>query len=188
MTGTLDTSTASAVDRETLLVELVDERGHARGSLSVAAAHTAPGRLHRAFSVLLFDAAGQVLLQQRASVKTRFPRLWTNTCCGHPAPGQPVAEAAVKRLHEELGLAADLTEVGVFTYQATDPNTGRVEFEYDHVLIGTLENAAPQPNPDEVDDLDWVDPAALADRVAAEPARYTPWLAGVLATVAATRA
>lgn len=180
MTGTLDTSD---VDRETLLVELVDEQGRARGSLSVAAAHTAPGRLHRAFSVLLFDADGQVLLQQRAGVKTRFPLLWTNTCCGHPAPGQSVVEAATKRLHEELGVTADLTEVGTFTYQATDPNTGRVEFEYDHVLIGRLEDATPQPNPAEVDDIAWVDPDTLATEVAADPARYTPWLAGVLAAV-----
>ncbi|MTJ67006.1 isopentenyl-diphosphate Delta-isomerase [Nocardia seriolae] len=170
-----------------MLVELVDERGHARGSLSVAAAHTAPGRLHRAFSVLLFDADGRVLLQQRAGVKTRFPLLWTNTCCGHPEPGQAVVEAAAKRLHEELGISAELSEVGVFTYQATDPNTGRVEFEYDHVLIGLLEDTAPQPNPDEVADIAWIRPDTLADHVATTPQRYTPWLAGVLTTIAAAR-
>ncbi|MVU83100.1 isopentenyl-diphosphate Delta-isomerase [Nocardia sp. ET3-3] len=175
------------VDRETLLVELVDEQGRAQGSLSVAAAHTAPGRLHRAFSVLLFDADGRVLLQQRAGVKTRFPLLWTNTCCGHPEPGQAVVEAAAKRLHEELGITADLSEVGTFTYQATDPNTGRVEFEFDHVLIGTLEQTVPQPNPDEVDDISWVRPDTLAEQVATEPERYTPWLSGVLETVAAAR-
>ncbi|MEV6100203.1 isopentenyl-diphosphate Delta-isomerase [Nocardia sp. NPDC051981] len=187
MTGTLDASdTTPVVDRETLLVELVDEQGRAQGSLSVAAAHTAPGRLHRAFSVLLFDAAGRVLLQQRASVKTRFPLLWTNTCCGHPAPGQAVVEAAAKRLQEELGITAELSEAGTFTYQATDPNTGRVEFEFDHVLIGRLEDTAPHPNPDEVADTAWIRPDTLAENVAAEPARYTPWLSGVLRIIAAT--
>ncbi|AYF79293.1 isopentenyl-diphosphate Delta-isomerase [Nocardia yunnanensis] len=174
-------------DRESLLVELVDEQGRARGSLSVAAAHTAPGRLHRAFSVLLFDAAGRVLLQQRAGVKTRFPLLWTNTCCGHPLPGQDVVEAAATRLSEELGLTADLTEIGTFTYQAPDPDTGRVEFEYDHVLIGTLDHPAPQPNPAEVADIAWIQPDTLAENVAADPAHYTPWLAGVLTTIAAAR-
>lgn len=192
MTGSPDTShvpaAGPAVDRETLLVELVDEQGRAQGSLSVAAAHTAPGRLHRAFSVLLFDAAGQALLQQRAGVKTRFPLLWTNTCCGHPEPGQAVIEAAGKRLQEELGITAELTEIGAFTYQATDPNTGRVEFEFDHVLIGTLEHAAPEPNPDEVADIAWVRPDTLAEDVAAEPAHYTPWLGGVLATIAVATA
>ncbi|MFD7846448.1 isopentenyl-diphosphate Delta-isomerase [Nocardia sp. NPDC059764] len=194
MTGTLDASGTTPVadsdatpvaDRETLLVELVDEQGHARGSLSVAAAHTAPGQLHRAFSVLLFDAGGRVLLQQRAAVKTRFPLLWTNTCCGHPEPGQPVLEAAAKRLHEELGVTAELSEVGAFTYQATDPNTGRVEFEYDHVVIGRLDETVPHPNPDEVADTAWIRLDTLAEDVANEPARYTPWLGGVLKVVAA---
>ncbi|MTE13806.1 isopentenyl-diphosphate Delta-isomerase [Nocardia sp. CT2-14] len=173
------------VDRETLLVELVDEQGRTQGELSVAVAHTAPGRLHRAFSILLFDATGRVLLQQRAAVKTRFPLLWTNTCCGHPEPGQAVVDAAAKRLDEELGLTADLSEVGTFIYQATDPNTGRVEFEYDHVLIGRPEDITPRPNPDEVADIAWIRLDALAEDVAAEPARYTPWLSGVLDTITA---
>ncbi|GAB4587193.1 isopentenyl-diphosphate Delta-isomerase [Nocardia sp. IFM 10818] len=189
MTGTPTASDATpAIDRETLLVELVDEQGHAAGSLSVAAAHTAPGRLHRAFSVLLFDNAGRVLLQQRAGVKTRFPLLWTNTCCGHPAPGQSVVEAASTRLHEELGLSADLTEIGTFTYQASDPRTGRVEFEFDHVLIGHLNGATPHPNPDEVEAVSWVHPETLPAEIDTAPERYTPWLSGVLATIATHRA
>ncbi|MFJ4657493.1 isopentenyl-diphosphate Delta-isomerase [Nocardia sp. NPDC088792] len=187
MTGTIDASDATpAVDREALLVELVDEQGRPVGSLPVAAAHTAPGRLHRAFSVLLFDPAGRVLLQQRAAVKTRFPLLWTNTCCGHPAPGQDVAEAAVIRLREEMGLSAELTEVGKFTYQADDPSTGRVEFEFDHVLIGRLTDATPEPDPAEVEEIAWIDPGSLAPAVAAYPQRYTPWLGGVLRVIAAS--
>ncbi|WP_327140766.1 isopentenyl-diphosphate Delta-isomerase [Nocardia sp. NBC_01327] len=181
MTGTLDTSDATpAVDREALLVELVDEQGRAAGSLAVAAAHTAPGRLHRAFSVLLFDGAGRVLLQQRAAVKTRFPRLWTNTCCGHPAPGQAVAEAAAVRLGEELGVSAALTEVGTFSYQAADGRTGRVEHEFDHVLIGRLIGQDPKPNPAEIDDIAWVTVGELRTAVAAAPGGYTPWLAQVI--------
>ncbi|WP_245722177.1 isopentenyl-diphosphate Delta-isomerase [Nocardia crassostreae] len=188
MTGPPTASDATpAIDRETLLVELVDEQGHAAGSLSVAAAHTAPGRLHRAFSVLLFNPDGQVLLQQRAGVKTRFPLLWTNTCCGHPAPGQSVVDAAAIRLHEELGLAADLTEIGAFTYQASDPSTGRVEFEFDHVLIGHLADATPHPNPDEVETISWVHPETLPAEIDTAPDRYTPWLSGVLATITAHR-
>ncbi|MGV9411346.1 isopentenyl-diphosphate Delta-isomerase [Nocardia sp. NPDC003693] len=182
MTGYLDTSDATpAVDRESLLVELVDEQGRAAGSLPVAAAHTAPGRLHRAFSVLLFDADGQVLLQQRAGVKTRFPRLWTNTCCGHPLPGQPVADAAAVRLDEEMGMAARLTEVGAFVYQAADPATGRVEYEFDHVLIGWGDEAAPRPNPEEVDDFAWVGIGELRSNMSLVPTGYTPWLPQVLA-------
>ncbi|MFI6869831.1 isopentenyl-diphosphate Delta-isomerase [Nocardia sp. NPDC050406] len=174
------TATGTATDREALPVELVDERGRAIGSCPVAQAHTAPGRLHRAFSVMVFDAAGRMLMQQRAAVKTRFPLLWTNTCCGHPEPGQAVAEAAGIRLREEFGITAELTEVGEFRYQATDPATGRVEHEYDHVLIGRLEGVVPQPNPDEIEDFAWVRPEALRTSLAHAPEAHTPWLPQVL--------
>src|SRR5215472_1832466 len=70
--------------REELLVELVNKAGVGIGACTVAEAHAAPGRQHRAFSAVLFDDAGQVLLQQRAAVKTRFASRWSNTCCGHP--------------------------------------------------------------------------------------------------------
>ncbi|MFQ6394141.1 isopentenyl-diphosphate Delta-isomerase [Nocardia sp. KC 131] len=167
-------------DREALPVELVDESGRAVGACPVAQAHRAPGLLHRAFSVLLFDEAGRVLLQQRAAVKTRFPLLWANTCCGHPAPGESVVAAAEVRLAEELGLATTLTEVGTFRYQAEDPATGRVEHEWDHVLIGFLDTDVPRADPAEVADYAWIQPDALRDALAAEPQRYTPWLAEVL--------
>lgn len=166
-------------DREAMPVELVDEAGRAVGACPVAEAHRDPGKLHRAFSVLLFDTAGRVLLQQRAAVKTRFPLLWANTCCGHPAPGESVEAAAATRLTEELGVAAGLTEVGVFRYRAADTATGRVEHEWDHVLIGTLDTT-PHPDPAEVANLRWVPPAEVRAKLAAEPAAYTPWLAEVL--------
>ncbi|WP_433663728.1 isopentenyl-diphosphate Delta-isomerase [Nocardia sp. CA-128927] len=167
-------------DREALPVELVDDAGHAIGACPVSQAHQAPGQLHRAFSVLLFDDEGRVLLQQRAAVKTRFPSQWANTCCGHPAPGEPVAAAAAVRLAEEMGLATSFTEVGVYRYHAEDSTTGRVEFEWDHVLVGRLTVGAPRPDPAEVADYAWIEPAALRDAMAADPAAYTPWLAGVL--------
>lgn len=166
--------------REALPVELVDLSGRATGVCPVAQAHRAPGLLHRAFSVLLFDESGRVLIQQRAAVKTRFPLRWANTCCGHPAPGLPVAEAAAGRLREELGLTAELAEVATFTYRATDPRTGRVEYEYDHVVIGTHGGAGPRPDPDEVEAFTWAEPAQLVRAVREYPERYAPWFARVL--------
>jgi isopentenyl-diphosphate Delta-isomerase len=72
-------------DRETHLVELVTDEGVAAGSATVTAAHAGDGQLHRAFSVLIVDDAGRLLLQRRAAVKTRFAGRWGNACCGHPA-------------------------------------------------------------------------------------------------------
>ncbi|MET7819764.1 isopentenyl-diphosphate Delta-isomerase [Micromonospora zamorensis] len=168
--------------REDHLVELVDENGEAHGETTVAAAHQAPGQLHRAFSVLLVDSDGQVLLQRRAAVKTRFPLRWANACCGHPQPGESLAEAANRRLREELGAGpVELTEVGVYVYYAEDPATGRVEFEYDHVLRGDFLPGAPLlPDPDEVAELRWADPTALEAELDLDPRSYAPWLGGVV--------
>ncbi|WP_305788628.1 isopentenyl-diphosphate Delta-isomerase [Symbioplanes lichenis] len=167
--------------REGDFVELVDPDGLAVGQTTVGAAHVAPGLLHRAFSVFLRDPDGRVLLQQRAAVKTRFPLRWANTCCGHPAPGESPSVAAVRRLAEEVGISdVTLTEVGVYSYYAEDPQTGRVEYEYDHVLLGDVPaGLAPVPDPDEVADLRWVDLDDLVPQITREPRAYAPWLRGV---------
>nr|WP_221380796.1 isopentenyl-diphosphate Delta-isomerase [Actinoplanes polyasparticus] len=167
--------------REAHLVELVDAEGRALGTATVAESHQAPGRLHRAFSVFLRDEFGQVLLQQRAAVKTRFPLRWANTCCGHPLPGEALPVAAARRLVEELGVdGVELTEVGVYAYYAEDPATGRVEYEYDHVLVGDLPSGVrPSPDPDEVADLRWVSVPVLLAEAESDPRSYAPWLLGV---------
>ncbi|WP_229075369.1 isopentenyl-diphosphate Delta-isomerase [Actinoplanes sp. DH11] len=167
--------------RESHLVELVDEAGTAIGSATVAEAHQAPGRLHRAFSVFLIDDQDRVLLQQRAAVKTRFPLRWGNSCCGHPEPGEPVTVAAVRRLGEELGVGGvPLAEAGVHSYFAEDPLTGRVEKEYDHVLVGRLPISTRfRPDPAEIARLLWVSVPDLQERLAGDPGSYAPWLTGV---------
>jgi len=178
------TSDPVAVDREQLLVELVDRAGRPLGACPVREAHTGPGRLHRAFSVLLYDPAGRVLLQQRAAVKTRFALRWSNTCCGHPAPGQDPAAAARTRLAEELGITAaqitPLVEAGVFRYRAADQATRRVEYEWDHVFVATLTSGIPAADESEVREVRWASPDPLAAEIAARPDEFTPWLAGVL--------
>jgi isopentenyl-diphosphate delta-isomerase len=170
--------------REHLLVELVDETGAAAGACSVREAHDSPGRCHRAFSVLLYDHEGRVLLQRRAAVKTRFASRWSNTCCGHPAPGEDLATAAAQRLADELGITPEQTtqlrEVGVHPYQAADPASGRVEHEWDHVLVGTLTGGPPLPDEAEVSEYAWVSPGEVLTQITTDPDHYTPWLAGVL--------
>jgi isopentenyl-diphosphate Delta-isomerase len=184
MTSSVPATAPATVDREQLLVELVDRGGRPLGTCRVREAHAAPGRLHRAFSVLLYDDAGRVLLQQRAAAKTRFALRWSNTCCGHPAPGQDVAAAATTRLAEELGITAGqitpLVEAGVLRYRADDAKTKRVEYEWDHVLVATLAAGAPAADPGEVREVRWASPDLLAAELAARPADFTPWLAGVL--------
>jgi isopentenyl-diphosphate Delta-isomerase len=165
------------------LVELVSPEGRTIGSSTVEAAHEGDGLLHRAFSVLLFDADGRTLLQRRSAAKTRFPLRWANTCCGHPAPGESVVGAATRRLAEELGVrGVDLADVGVFTYAAADDATGRIEREYDHVLVGRVRaDLATVPDPTEVASVRWVAPSAVLDDLTETgSAEYAPWLPGVL--------
>lgn len=160
--------------------------GRACGVRTVEEVHRRPGHLHRAFSVILKDQTGRILLQRRSAAKTRFASLWANACCGHPAPGQSVAASANRRLREELGLPPiTLTEAGVYVYYAEDLISGRVEFEYDHVLVGNLATEVPlTPDPNEVADLWWVNRDELTSSLDAEPKSFAPWFAGVIARLA----
>jgi isopentenyl-diphosphate delta-isomerase len=169
--------------REAHLVQLVDPAGRTTGASTVEDAHRAPGLLHRAFSVLLVDPAGRLLLQRRSTHKTRFPGRWANACCGHPVPGSPVVDSASRRLAEELSVSGvSLDELGVYVYDAVDPATGRVEREYDHVLLGQVgADLAVAPDPAEVEEVRWVAPTELRVDLVTEPQRYAPWLAGVVA-------
>ena len=168
----------AAVDEPEAIV-LVDEHDQPVGYAAKLPPHQGGGRLHRAFSVFLFDRDGRVLLQRRAAGKYHFGGLWTNACCSHPRRDQPVADAAAARLRFELGVDAPLAPLLTFTYRADDPATGLTEHEFDHVFVGPFDGA-PQPNPDEVCDWKWVAPADLRADVARHPDRYTPWFRVVL--------
>mgnify|MGYP000919705071 CR=1 FL=1 len=83
--------------------------------------------------MFVFDSQGRILLQRRADTKYHFGGLWTNSCCGHPRPGEPVATAASRRLREEMGIDVVLEAVASFIYRASDPESGLTEHELDHV-------------------------------------------------------
>jgi isopentenyl-diphosphate delta-isomerase len=155
-------------------VVLVDENDRAIGTAEKLSAHRDGGRLHRAFSVFLFDDADHMLLQQRAATKYHFPLLWTNACCGHPRPGEDVLAAARRRVGEELGVEVELRPVLSFVYEAEDLPSGMTEREFDHVLVGRIRRAL-APSPDEIAAVDWRDPGELLHDVVARPERYTPW-------------
>ena len=165
---------------------LVDERDNPVGYETKLRAHQAGGRLHRAFSVFIFNAAGEMLVQRRAAGKYHFGGLWTNACCSHPRRGESTPGAARARLRQELGFDAELREVFTFVYRATDPASGLTEHEFDYVFVGRFDGE-PRPNPDEVDGWAWVTPGELLADVAAHPARYTPWFGLAVERVLAER-
>ncbi|WP_186783555.1 isopentenyl-diphosphate Delta-isomerase [Streptomyces sp. CBG33] len=176
---------ATAVNRSSddspeavILLELVDEDGNTIGTAEKLSAHQAPGRLHRAFSVFLFDERGRLLLQQRALGKYHSPGVWSNTCCGHPYPGEAPFAAAARRTFEELGVSpALLGEAGTVRYNHPDPASGLVEQEYNHLFVGLVRDPL-RPDPEEVGDTVFVTPAELAERHEAGP--FSAWFMTVL--------
>ncbi|MEQ8769774.1 MAG: isopentenyl-diphosphate Delta-isomerase [Phycisphaerales bacterium] len=157
-------------------VVIVDKDDTELGTESKIAAHKGSGVLHRAFSVFVFDSAGRVMLQQRAASKYHFGGLWTNTCCGHPRPGERVEDAGARRLDEEMGFTTALERGGSFLYEAHDAASGLSERELDHVLIGVSDDE-PRANPHEADGWRRITPADLDAELREHPERFTPWFA-----------
>ena len=163
---------------EPILLELVDEDGVTIGTAEKLAAHQPPGRLHRAFSVFLFDEHGRLLLQQRALGKYHSPGVWSNTCCGHPYPGEAPFAAAARRTFEELGVSPSLlAEAGTVRYNHPDPASGLVEQEYNHLFVGMVQSPL-RPDPREVASTAFVSPAELAERHAEDT--FSAWFPTVL--------
>ncbi|WP_405746374.1 isopentenyl-diphosphate Delta-isomerase [Streptomyces sp. NBC_01525] len=161
-----------------IMLELVDEDGATIGTAEKLAAHQAPGQLHRAFSVFLFDEQGRLLLQRRALGKYHSPGVWSNTCCGHPYPGEKPFAAAARRTAEELGLAPSLlAEAGTVRYNHPDPASGLVEQEYNHLFVG-LVREVPEPDPAEIGEIAFVTPQELEKRHAEGP--FSAWFMTVL--------
>lgn len=141
------------------------------------------GKLHRAFSIFVLRKnidKLEVLLQQRSSNKYHSANLWTNTCCGHPRPGENTLDAAQRRLEEEMGFVVDLQETGVFQYKAKIVGCDLIEHEIDHVFIGFYDDNNFLVNPDEVQDCDWVDIEFLKQDLSQNPGEYTAWLTPAL--------
>lgn len=167
-------------------VILVDAQDRPLGAMDKLAAHENGGVLHRAFSVFLFDPQGRWLLQKRAAGKYHFPGLWTNACCSHPRPGEATADAAHRRLREELGFDCPLAERFQFEYKATSAAEGLTEHELDHVFTGEYAGAV-RFDPAEVGAVRWVAPAELEREVRAQPEAFTPWFKLALERVRALR-
>ena len=153
-------------------VILVDENDNAIGEMEKMEVHR-KGVLHRAFSIFIFDSKGRMLLQKRALEKYHSSGLWSNACCSHPVPGEQIAEAAERRLQEELGFQTELTEIFSLTYKAEMENQ-LTEHEYDHVLVGKYEGEIVL-NAREVADWCYRPMIDIRSLVESNPQNFTAW-------------
>jgi isopentenyl-diphosphate delta-isomerase len=158
-------------------VVLVDEQDRELGTEEKIAVHRS-GRLHRAFSVFVTDPSGHIFLQRRASTKYHSAGLWSNTCCGHPRPGESILDAAHRRLDEEMGFDCPLEKRFSFIYRA-DLAGGLTEHELDHVLSGTF-SGIPRPDSREVSEWRAVAVADVVSDLTRHPGRYSVWLGRAL--------
>jgi isopentenyl-diphosphate delta-isomerase len=158
-------------------VVLVDDADREIGSEEKMAAHQA-GLLHRAFSVFVFNRAGEMLLQRRSRTKYHSGGKWSNACCGHPRPGEALEDGAHRRLREEMGFDCALRPLSVLRYTA-ELDHGLVENEIDHVLVGEHEGD-PRPDPAEAEAWRWVDGNWLERSIAASPGEFTVWFRLIL--------
>ena len=152
---------------------LVDEKDNEIGTGEKMTVHK-EGKLHRAFSVFIFNSKNELMLQKRAKDKYHSPGLWTNTCCSHPKPGEKTIDAAGRRLKEEMGFNCDLQEAFSFIYKAKFGN-GLSEHEYDHVFIGKFDGN-PKPDKNEAGDWKWISILELENDMKRNPDNYTYWL------------
>lgn len=155
-----------------LQVILVNEQDEEVGVMEKMEAHR-KAVLHRAFSVFIFNSRGEMLLHQRAFSKYHSGGLWTNACCGHPSPGEETADAAARRLGEEMGFTTQLEELFDFTYRSAFDN-GLTEYELDHVFYG-IWDAPVFPAKEEVNDFCYLSLDEIKSSMAINPQKFTVW-------------
>ncbi len=158
-------------------VVLVDESDQELGFMEKMEAHR-KGLLHRAFSVLVFNSRGEVLVQKRASSKYHSAGLWTNTCCSHPRPDEGIREASARRLREEMGIVADPEFAYKFVYR-TALDQDLIEHEVDYVFTAIFDGI-PAANPHEVQEWKFVNVSALRKDVTLNPHNYTYWFKQII--------
>jgi isopentenyl-diphosphate delta-isomerase len=162
----------SSAEAEPLI--LVDEADRELGFLSKERCHQGQGVLHRAFSLLIFNDRGELLLQRRSAAKRLWPHYWSNSCCSHPRQAETMESAVHRRLYEELGLACPLHFLFKFQYQAQYDNVG-AEHEVCSVFIGRSAGGV-RIDHNEIAAWRWVSADALAQEMrGADAASFTPW-------------
>jgi isopentenyl-diphosphate delta-isomerase len=161
------------VSSESEKLILVDEDDNEIGSMSKQECHDGDGVLHRAFSLFVFNSAGELLLQRRSKVKRLWPMFWSNSCCSHPRQGESIDVATRRRLDDELGIEASLEFVYKFSYQARFGEFGS-ENELCWVYLGRTDQEY-SANANEIAAARFVSRQALDSELRNSPDDFTPW-------------
>lgn len=166
-------------EREREEVVLLSEDGRPIGSLAKSEVHHAETPLHLAFSLFLFDGRGRLLVQRRAFEKATWPGVWSNSCCGHPGPGESLEAAVRRRTRYELGLEIDDLQCALPQFRYRSRWDGIWENELCPVWIGRIERAPTAFNRDEAHAVAWVPwaefSAASEQPIGTSFESFSPW-------------
>ncbi len=162
-------------------VILVDQNDNPIGSEEKVKCHLPNGKLHRAFTALLFDKNGKLVLTRRASEKMLWPGDWDGTVASHPREGETYVSSAERRMPEELGISCKMDYLMKFEYHVPYKNVGS-ENEICGTLIGIVDESTKfKMIKGEIDEIKWITPTELIREIDNAPEIYCPWMLIALA-------
>ena len=154
-------------------VILVDGSDKQVGLEEKVRCHLPDGRLHRAFTALIFDQDGRLLLTKRAKDKMLWPGYWDGTFASHPRESETFLSSAQRRMPEELGISCSLDYVAKFEYHVPYKDVGS-ENEVCGTLIGMIDGKTQlYPVKSEIDETRWISAAELNLE---PPDNFCPWM------------
>ena len=154
---------------------LVDKNDRTLGQITKRDAHAGGGRLHRAFSVFLFNDQKQLLLQKRSPKKNLWPGFWANSCCSHPRAGEQLEHAVHRRLEQELNVSSMVNYLYKFEYKASFKDVG-TEHELCSVWLGQVKGEEIEFNRDEISEIKFISIENMEKELVLNSDMYTPWL------------
>lgn len=157
-------------------VILVDGNDNPIGLEEKVKCHLPNGKLHRAFTALLFDKKGRLVLTRRAKEKMLWPEDWDGTVASHPREGETYISSAERRMPEELGVSCKMDYLMKFEYHVPYKDVGS-ENEICGTLIGIVDESTKfKIVEDEIDEIKWVSVNELISEIKNNPKKYCPWM------------
>jgi len=155
---------------------LVDKEDNQIGSEEKVKCHLPDGKLHRAFTALLFNEDGKLLLTQRSQNKMLWPGIWDGTFASHPRESETYVSSAERRMPEEVGISSKLEYLFKFEYHVKYKNVGS-ENEICGTLIGFIKNSTTvNLVEDEISQVKWLSANELLSELEKNPEYYCPWM------------
>ena len=157
-------------------VILVDEMDNPIGKEEKVKCHLPEGKLHRAFTALLFDRDGRLVLTRRAKEKMLWPNDWDGTFASHPRESETYVSSGERRMPEELGITGKLEYLNKFEYHVPYKNVGS-ENEICGTLIGIIDKSTELKKIEgEIDEIKWISAKELLSELNINPQNYCPWM------------